>query len=302
MIDIEAIIKEFIEGTYNNTDYPTKYSVCESLKNRGKYSQYIYNEFSLQHELGNYLRYKLNKETNGNFEYFVIFEYNINELIENNSKIDTCKREIDILIIKYNTKKGCTEKKYAIELKYLKNEAYPYRMFQCIKDMRFMNDVLEAGIDESYCVVVTENRGFYESTSEKNKHLHENKKLLSAYKNYEKSLNEEKERLLKNLGKNNKELKKINKQIEMVEEIINANNKDCFPIIYKYFRDSNCVWERGKYIYSNLINKLDIIDINDFNKKMKFEWYSVNKEDINETNKYYILKFEKKHHNAIRDH
>ena len=138
MIDIKETIQEFIEGKYN--DYPKKYSVYESLKNKENSElQYIYNEFSLQHELGNYLRYKLKED------YIVKFEYNI--------------------------------------------KAYPYRMYQCIKDMRFMNDVLKIkNVKETYCVVVTENKGFYESVDNENKDLINNKELLEAYYKYIKDL------------------------------------------------------------------------------------------------------------------
>ena len=97
--DIEKIIKEFIEG---DCDKEFKiYSVYQSLKKKEEKNedeQYVYNEFSLQHELGNYLRYKLNKKTED--EYIVKFEYNINDLLDDNETIDTCKKEIDILMNK----------------------------------------------------------------------------------------------------------------------------------------------------------------------------------------------------------
>lgn len=50
------------------------------------------------------------------------------------------KKEIDIVIYK-----DCNEnsEKYAIELKYPTNGAYPRRMFQCIEDIKFMEQVLE---------------------------------------------------------------------------------------------------------------------------------------------------------------
>lgn len=273
MIDIKETIQEFIEGKYN--DYPKKYSVYESLKNKENSElQYIYNEFSLQHELGNYLRYKLKED------YIVKFEYNIKDLTENSLSIDTCKKEIDILIINCETKE-----KYAIELKYLKNKAYPYRMYQCIKDMRFMNDVLKIkNVKETYCVVVTENKGFYESVDNENKDLINNKELLEAYYKYIKDLQRKRKNLEnKEISKN--EIQKIDNQLKMAYEI--TNYKEQFPCIYEYFRNSNKDWLRGKYIYSNLRNDLGIIDIHDFKENIKFDWMSIG----DERSKYYVLKF-----------
>ena len=102
-------IKNFIEGCYDYSKYPKEFSVKESLENKkNDIKRYVYNEFSLQHELGNYLRYILNKEKK---EWIIKFEYNI-ENLEKNKKIETCKKEIDILAINKNT-----NDKYAIELK-----------------------------------------------------------------------------------------------------------------------------------------------------------------------------------------
>lgn len=280
-MEIEDIIKEFITGTYEG--YPKEYSVFKSLENKkiNKDIQYVYNEFSLQHELGNYLRHKLNQNDDG-YTYIVKFEYNVKDLLEKNEKLETCKKEIDILIIKIG--KNGEKEKYAIELKYLKNKAAPYRMFQCIKDMKFMNEILKINeIKETYCVTITENKDFYNNKNDTIVYLKDNEKLLKAYKKY-------KDELIKKECKD----EKLKNKIEMIEKITKYSNK--YPLIYEYFRKSDKNWERMNYIFSNLKNDLGIIDIEDFKNKMKFSWLSVDskKEDDDKYyNKYYILKFEK---------
>lgn len=300
---IGNFIKEFIEGNYK-IEYPKKYSVCESLKNKNNENKrYIYDEFSFQHELGSYLRERLGDE------YIVKFEYNVNNFKKDDLKIDTCKKEIDIVI------KKCTEKEiYAIELKYLKNEAYPYRMFQCVKDMRFMKDVskIKDIIKEAYCVVITENRGFYE---EKGKKEYFNEKILKCYEDkYIEDMNKSIKRMkneifkieeeIKNQLENkktekiktrknilNKEIDYCEKQKEMAEAIKNKKNICEFPTIYKYFRDAEKTWKKGKYIYSNLTDKLDIIDISDFKDNVDLKWNPVDPNDEKDEDRYYILRF-----------
>ena len=87
----------------------------------------VYNEFSLQHELGIFLRneltnYKIQFERNTKF-------FNITK---------TIKHEMDIVI--YNE-----SEKYAIELKYPQNGQYPEQMFSCVKDIKFMEELRERG-------------------------------------------------------------------------------------------------------------------------------------------------------------
>ena len=81
----------------------------------------IYNEFSLQHELGIFLRNSLP-------EYKVQFERNISFF----GISGTIKKEIDIVIYNDN-------EKHAIELKYPVNGQYPETMFSFIKDIIFEN-------------------------------------------------------------------------------------------------------------------------------------------------------------------
>lgn len=81
----------------------------------------IYNEFSLQHELGIFLRKKLQ-------DYRIQFERNVSYFTSDNK---TIKREIDITI--FNEDKS---EKYAIELKCPLNGQYPEQMYSFVKDIK----------------------------------------------------------------------------------------------------------------------------------------------------------------------
>lgn len=86
----------------------------------------IYNEFSLQHELGIYFRGVLNKN------YKVQFERNVSYF--NISK--TIKKEMDIVIFNHDK-----SEKYYIELKYLINGQIPKQTFKICKDLKFLEQI-----------------------------------------------------------------------------------------------------------------------------------------------------------------
>ena len=103
----------------------------------------VYNEFSLQHELGIYLREKLPK-------YKVQFERNAKFF----GISDTLKHEIDVVI--YND----TEK-YAAALKYPVNGQYPEQMYSFVKDIFFMEQLIKNGFDSTYCLTMVKDPKFY---------------------------------------------------------------------------------------------------------------------------------------------
>lgn len=103
----------------------------------------VYNEFSLQHELGIFLRAKLTG-------YKVQFERNTKYF----GISGTVKHEIDIVI--YNELE-----KYAIELKYPLNGQYPEQMFSFVKDIKFMEELKAAGFDNTYCLTLVQDKNFY---------------------------------------------------------------------------------------------------------------------------------------------
>ena len=82
---------------------------------------HIYNEFSLQFELGYFLR------TEG---YNVFFEKNVKDY----GFAGKYKSEIDLVAEK-------DDKRYAIELKYPKNGQYPEEMYQFIRDIAFAQHI-----------------------------------------------------------------------------------------------------------------------------------------------------------------
>lgn len=103
----------------------------------------VYNEFSLQHELGICLRNALPN-------YKVEFERNVSFFNISN----TIKKEIDI-VIRNN------ENRFAIELKYPLNGQYPEQMYSFIKDIRFMEELKENGFDNTYCLTLVKDKNFY---------------------------------------------------------------------------------------------------------------------------------------------
>ena len=103
----------------------------------------VYNEFSLQHELGIFLRNRLK-------DYKVQFERNTKFF----GITGTIKHEIDIVV--YNEKV-----KYAIELKYPVNGQYPEQMYSFIKDIIFMEELEGNGFDGTCCLTMVKDKNFY---------------------------------------------------------------------------------------------------------------------------------------------
>ena len=135
----------------------------------------VYNEFSLQHELGIYLRENLQKH--GNFK--VQFEKNSldvlgyeepypqNELEKRFGKKEIRKKEIDIVV--FEEKSNSSINLIAsIELKYPRNGQVPESMFSFIKDIRFLEGLTKKGdqnkkcFDKGYFICLVDDPLFYE--------------------------------------------------------------------------------------------------------------------------------------------
>lgn len=108
----------------------------------------IYNEFSLQHELGLFLRRRLEGTT-----WRVQFERNITFFNISN----TIKHEIDIVIFNES-------ERYAIELKMPLHGQVPEQMYAFVKDIRFMEQLKAAGFTKTYCLTFVEDRLFFQGT------------------------------------------------------------------------------------------------------------------------------------------
>jgi hypothetical protein len=137
----QANIKEHAQsGVYKMLLDFMDYSKSENLE--------IYNEFSLQHELGIFLRKQLPN-------YLVQFERNVRYF--SNSKFPFTKKEIDISIF--------TEDKsqliYAIELKYPKNGQYPETMFNICKDIAFVEELKIVGFTQTAVLTLVDDELFY---------------------------------------------------------------------------------------------------------------------------------------------
>lgn len=118
------------------------------------WDDFIYNEFSLQHELGIYLRGKLPKE------YLVQFEKNVKKFTDSETVKETRfeKKEIDIVIVNTKDENEC----YAIELKYPVNGEYPVQMFKFVEDIRFMEQVKSLPcFKDTFVFCLVEQDGFY---------------------------------------------------------------------------------------------------------------------------------------------
>lgn len=113
----------------------------------------IYNEFSLQHEFGIFLRSALPK-------YKVQFERNVSSFFSSESEYT--KREIDIVVISHDEK----DLKYAIELKYPRNGQYPEQMFSFCKDIAFAEDLNATGFVHAALLIFVDDHLFFDGSSE----------------------------------------------------------------------------------------------------------------------------------------
>ena len=109
----------------------------------------VYNEFSLQHELGIFLRTKVDNS------YKIQFERNVKYFNITN----TIKHEIDLVIY-------CENKRYAIELKYPRNGQVPEQMFACLKDICFMEQLKNRGFKSTYCITLVDDKIFYSGSKQ----------------------------------------------------------------------------------------------------------------------------------------
>ena len=113
----------------------------------------IYNEFSLQHELGIFLRDKLPS-------FKVEFERNVGHF--NLQKGRFVKKEIDISVVNRST----GECSAVIELKYPRNGQVPEQMFSFCKDIMFIEQLVQAGFKSGAFVAVADDPLFYSGKAE----------------------------------------------------------------------------------------------------------------------------------------
>ena len=109
----------------------------------------VYNEFSLQHELGCYLRSAIAGDVAIQFERPASF-FGIKDKLT--------KKEVDIALFLPDR-----SHKVAIELKYPKNGQHPEQMFKACQDFAFLEQLCSEGFDSGYFVMVADDPLFYAS-------------------------------------------------------------------------------------------------------------------------------------------
>ena len=126
----------------------------------------VYNEFSLQHELGVFLRNQLPR-------YKVQFERNVSYFNINSS---TIKKEMDIVV--FDTDR--TEI-YAIELKYPRNGQYPEQLYSFTKDLVFAEELKREGFTKAYVVTLVSDMNFCRGANTKGIYgYYRNSQILSG--------------------------------------------------------------------------------------------------------------------------
>jgi hypothetical protein len=113
----------------------------------------IYNEFSLQHELGIFLRSKWP-------EYRTQFERNVSYF--GAAKKAFTKRELDIAVFSPDLR----TLRYAIELKFPRSGQHPEQMFSFCKDIAFAEELNTAGFNQTAFVAVADDPLFYQGRSD----------------------------------------------------------------------------------------------------------------------------------------
>lgn len=113
----------------------------------------IYNEFSVQHELGVYLRSRLGPAVKVQFErpveYFGL------------SRTGLTKRETDLTVLGPGQRD-----KIALELKYPRNAQYPEQMFAACEDIAFLEELVLGGFSLGCFVMVADDPHFWRGESD----------------------------------------------------------------------------------------------------------------------------------------
>jgi hypothetical protein len=108
----------------------------------------VYNEFSLQHELGVFLRQRRT-------DCLVQFERNVSHFGLKKAAFE--KKEIDIAV----TDRATGRRLCAVELKYPRNGQVPETMFSFCKDIAFLEQLVESGFECGLFLAVADDPLFY---------------------------------------------------------------------------------------------------------------------------------------------
>ena len=126
----------------------------------------IYNEFSLQHELGIYLRKQYPDKK-------VQFERNVSYFSLDKSKYE--KKEIDLVIYTDKNSLNCV-----MELKYPRNRQVPESMFSFCKDIAFLEELTKSGFKSAYFIAVVDDSLFYSGNASGIYSFYRNKQKITG--------------------------------------------------------------------------------------------------------------------------
>lgn len=112
----------------------------------------VYNEISLQHELGIFLREAIPG-------WKIQFERNVAHFF---SDRPFTKREIDIS----GFRDGERDLGFVFELKYPRNGQYPEQMYSFCKDIAFLEELVEAGFQRAAFLAFAEDPRFYSGSAD----------------------------------------------------------------------------------------------------------------------------------------
>ncbi len=127
----------------------------------------IYNEFSLQHELGIFLRSE-------HPELKVQFERNVSYFDLDKAQYE--KKEIDLVMFPDKT-----NVEYVMELKFPRNGQVPETMFSFCKDIAFIEQLVQSGFKRGYFVAVVDDKAFYEGNPKGIYGLFRNKHSITGH-------------------------------------------------------------------------------------------------------------------------
>ena len=154
MTNPQTVSQENVSGMFPQGEFSTESmkNILASFSARIKTGEIeIYNEFSLQHELGIFLRNTIKERS-------VQFERNVSFF--GFSKMKFKKREIDITVYR----KDDALLDAAIELKFPRNGQYPEQMFSFCKDIVFAEQLKQSGFNKAFVIIFSEDRLFYEGS------------------------------------------------------------------------------------------------------------------------------------------
>lgn len=152
--DIQRPAKKIIKPAYKEGRFPSgkMQDVVANLTQMVSDGELdIYNEFSLQHELGILLRKEYPDK-------LIQFERNVSFF--GFTKTNFVKREIDIVV--YDNKNMSLDA--VIELKYPRSGQHPEQMYSFCKDVVFAEQLKKFGFNKAFVVIFADDRLFYEGS------------------------------------------------------------------------------------------------------------------------------------------